>query len=614
MSRRIWLVRSLIAVFFVLGIVGVSQAQSNKSFYWDRMDVDITVQENSDLHIVETWEATFTRGEFRFAYRDIPTDRLTGISNVAVSEGDRQFTHAQTEAPYTFLTTTSGGKFRIEFFFPPTSDSTHTFVISYTVHGALRIYEGGDQVWWKAVFPDRTFAVNSARVTVNLPPAATADVVESYGAPATHQVVGQRQVVFTSTEPIPGGQELEVRVQFPHGIVQGQSAGWQAAEDRKPVINLIALAAGILALTGGIALLVLLWYMRGRDKPVGLVAEYLTDPPSDLAPGLVGTLIDEKADMKDIIATLVNLGHKGVITMREEQSSGFAGFGTRHDFTFELVDTSQTLLPHEKMLVESMFKSKTQVDLSDLKNKFYKSVSALQSQLYDEVVEAGMFKSSPQTTRRMYSCLGFLLLAGGVASLFLFASLLMSQGELTICPLMSIAAVGVGVLIVGNFMPRRTKEGATANAQWKAFRRYLENIEKYAELEKVKDTFDKYLPYAIAFGIDKSWVNKFEKIDTPAPPWFIPWGVPYMGGGYGRVAGRSAPMSTGGEGGGMPSLDQAAGRMSTSLNAMSVGLVTMLNSTASTMTSQPRSSGGGGFSGGGFSGGGGGGGGGGGFG
>ena len=83
------------------------------------------------------------------------------------------------------------------------------------------------------------------------------------------------------------------------------------------LINLILGEVGIVILVSGAVGLYILWYLRGRDKPVGLVAEYLREPPSDLHPGVVGTLIDEHANHHDVIATLVNLGERNLLPTLE---------------------------------------------------------------------------------------------------------------------------------------------------------------------------------------------------------------------------------------------------------------------------------------------------------
>jgi uncharacterized membrane protein len=90
--------------------------------------------------------------------------------------------------------------------------------------------------------------------------------------------------------------------------------------------------------------------------------------------------------------------------------------------------------------------------------------------------------------------------------------------------------------------------------------------------------FEKYLPFAMAFGVEKKWAKAFEGIYTEPPRWYA--GTNPMGFNATSFSSRLSTMST-----------QAA----------------------TTMASSPRSSSGSGFDGGGSSGGGGGGGGGGGF-
>jgi len=221
-----------------LGLAGVVQAQS-KTYIWDRLDVDITVLENSDIHIVETQQFTYTSGEFRYGYREIPTDRLEGITDVEVWEGDRQYQPGH-GGDYTYETFyNDDGDFTIKWYYPGYRDSTHTYTIKYTVKGGLRLYDGGDQVFWKAVFPDRDVPVLASVVTVHLPAAFDPGelVIAAYdGSRGERQDVQIQnkgsEVVFTAGQT-QLNHELEVRVQFPHGVVQGAPPGWQAAYDKK---------------------------------------------------------------------------------------------------------------------------------------------------------------------------------------------------------------------------------------------------------------------------------------------------------------------------------------------------------------------------------------------
>src|SRR5690606_26082375 len=106
-------------------------------------------------------------------------------------------------------------------------------------------------------------------------------------------------------------------------------------------------------------------------------------------------------------------------------------------------------------------------------------------------------------------------------------------------------------------MPRKTDKGAEAAAMWRAFRRYLQDIEKHRDLGAAGEIFDRYLSYAIAFEIDKGWIRKFSEAGARKPAWLGTGGevVETMGdvvvvgdlsgagdliGSFGRVAGSAS--------------------------------------------------------------------------
>jgi len=135
--------------------------------------------------------------------------------------------------------------------------------------------------------------------------------------------------------------------------------------------------------------------------------------------------------------------------------------------------------------------------------------------------------------------------------------------------------IGFGIV-----MPARTVEGARAREKVLGFLEFLDRVEgdRLRDFVKTPEMFERFLPFAMAFGVEKKWARAFADICTEPPRWYS---------------------------GGYPGQFNAA--------VFSDRLSTMTTRAASTMASSPRSSSGSGFSGGGSSGGGGGGGGGGGF-
>jgi uncharacterized membrane protein YgcG len=341
---------------------------------------------------------------------------------------------------------------------------------------------------------------------------------------------------------------------------------------------------------------------------------------------MVGALLDEQVDMEDILSTLVDLAQRKVISITEEETGSIL---RSKDFVYRLERTPPTdLHAYEALLLKSVFGKKSEVRLSDLKDKFYKDLPEIKKSLYTDITEAGFFVRNPESVRSQYGCLG--VAAIGLAGIVSFV-LLGVFGDLTaaaILPGFGMGVTALGLIILARFMPRKTDEGSELAAKWSAFRTYLKDIEKYSDLEEQKAIWDRWLPYAIAFGFEKQYIRKFEKVQAPAPGWYIPGpdmygpyrrryyggqtvGGPVVDGGKG-VPGMGMPRPAEGGGGLGGGLSDMSGNIGGGLTAMSAGLGTMLSSASGTFTSRPAStstsgggwSGGGSFSGGGFSGGG----------
>ncbi|MCX7670617.1 MAG: DUF2207 domain-containing protein [Anaerolineae bacterium] len=485
-----------------------------------------------------------------------------------------------------------------------------------------------DQLFWKAIPAGNPFPTKTAVITLHVPEPATFTNYGIYGAEATASFrPGQRDASITIKGPLRAGQEVEVVAEWPHGIVAGEVQPWQQELDAEaaqkaaqealrqrwgPVLDLTLLALSGLILIGGPVLLYLWWYHRGRDAPVGLIADYLPEPPSELPPGMAGTLVDESADLQDILATILDLARRGVIEIEEIKEPGFLGIGSRNDYVYRRKPVTLPLREYEQTLLAEMFGRKDEIRLSDLKNKFYQAIPTLRKQLYEAVVAEGFFKRSPETTRTRYSVLGILALFLAVCLGALLTGALAEFSSFVLCLPIALGVVAVGIIILARYMPQRTPAGADAAARWKAFKRYLQNLEKYTKVEEAADIFERYLPYAVAFGLERSWLRKFAQVEAPPPTWWIPYGYPRpsYGGGLEPATGSGRPGGSAREvfgESGRPTLSDMSRGMGTSLASMSAGLGAMLSSAAATLTSAPSSSGGGhgGFGGGGFAGGGG---------
>lgn len=65
-----------------------------------------------------------------------------------------------------------------------------------------------------------------------------------------------------------------------------------------------------------------------------------------------------------------------------------------------------------------------------------------------------------------------------------------------------------------------TKKGAEERAKWIGFRDYLQTAERFRMNEEKVETFSKYLPYAIALGVETQWAKRFEIMNMDRLDWF----------------------------------------------------------------------------------------------
>jgi uncharacterized membrane protein YgcG len=594
-----------------------AQTSDGRSLRWDRYDVTINNIDTAAnrFDVTETYALTIETGPFRFGYADIPRGRLTAIQNVAVYDGQTALQSSCSGVAGTFCVTETSSDYSINYYFLRTAQSGQQLQIrlQYTVLGALRSYSGGDQLYWVAVPSGRSFPVLASTVTVVMPPDRPPQVVTSY--PDTwHQTINGNTITWQSPGSLGNNGSVEVRVQYPHDPRMAKPS-WQAAYDREqsyiqnwqPIVSLLLLALSVLLTLGGILFIVLRYLRHGRDPQVLAVPEYVTEAPSDERPGIVGLLLDEKADMQDILATLVDLARQGYFVIEQTDKSSVLGMFASTEFEFHRTDKPATdLKGFEETLLNGLFpRGRQDTSLSDLRTKFYQYIPAIKEQMYTEVVKKDYFKRSPETTRNLW-IFGGIGLAVLAAVAFWGALQVMIVSSLIILPPIGLGIVGMVAAGFGIYMPAKTLKGAQEAARWRAFRKYLEHIEKYTDLKEAAAQFEKYLPYAVALGIETKLVHQLVPVLTSMPAWYFPTylGGPWYGGyrmGGPRYGGTGpGGLSMGGPGG----LNDLSRSLTDGLNAMSGGLTHLLNSASSAMTEKPRSSGSGRF-GGGFSGGGG---------
>ena len=266
------------------------------------------------------------------------------------------------------------------------------------------------------------------------------------------------------------------------------------------------------------------FFKRGRDfKGRGtIVPQY--EAPDDLSPAEMGTLYDEKADVKDIIAAMIDLCVRGYMTIRVLPKA--EGFIFKQD-DYEFLKTNKPkagdkgLSDFESKLFNAIFGSGGTKKLSSLKNHFYTSIPDLTSKLYDGLVAKGYFLKNPHSVRAFYFIKGIVL----VFSSFWIVPILIVffAGPLPY----ALAINGLLSLVLFSFMPSRTAKGAAAYEHIRGFKMYMETAEKdRLKFQENENLFYKILPFAMTLKVADKWSNAFKSAFKQPPSW-------YQGAGYG---------------------------------------------------------------------------------
>lgn len=630
--------RRLVGPFILLVIVAALAAPDHaaaKSAEYTRFDVAIELRADGTYHVTETQVVTLSDGPFSLGHREIPLARTEGITNVQVSAVDDEHRRQPltetdlmglADAPNTFNVRTTSTDVRILWTFAPVDDGTRTFVVEYDVLGALRYYPNEDpanqQIWWTAIGKDLTkeTPVRASTVTITLPDQVPLDAVvlgeNGTDKPADHTTDGR--TFSWMRDDIGRGDDFTVRLQIPP-IVHGLSVpSWQSADDaqrakdaavasRQAVVHLFLLGLGLALVAGGGTSVYGLWYMRGRDPHAGIVADFIPNPPDDLPPGVVGALLDEQADECDVVATVIDLGRRGVVKITDVGMLGPTKRATGYDYLFELVDPSANLTSFELPLVRAIFgsspKAGDKARLGDVRGRVVGAYPEVKQGLYGELVARGLFPRSPESTRASWHKTALVVLViAALAGLIAIAV----EGWWAVFPALAAVALGGVLFRMSRSMPRKTAAGAEAAAKWRAFRRYLDDIEAYENVGEKKQIFDKYLPFAIAFGIDTAWVRTFAAVDTETPGWFETAGdiltapTAHSSGGYGTWSTGSGSIGGGGVNlpdvdlPKIPSMQKMSNKASSGMQSGSSGFSDLLNVAGAIFSILDAFSGGGG--------------------
>lgn len=71
-------------------------------------------------------------------------------------------------------------------------------------------------------------------------------------------------------------------------------------------------------------------------------------------------------------------------------------------------------------------------------------------------------------------------------------------------------------------MPKKTKEGVILKEKSLGLKEFLYRADRYKlKWQEKEEIFEKFLPYAMVFGVVDQWAKNFKNIYTDSPDWYV---------------------------------------------------------------------------------------------
>lgn len=460
----------------------------------------IQVGAQGQLTVLETIDVQVEGRQIkRGILRDFPTDYQDRYGRkVTVPFDVLSVKRNGQDEPYSLQRQKNGASVRIGSASVMLPRGRHVYEIAYRTAFQLGFFDRHDELYWNVNGNGWTFAMEEISAEVSLPASVpeSALKVEAYtgpfGAKGRDYEARARDggATFRTTSRMGAGEGLTIVLMFPKGVVAAPT--WREKFDRWLADNR-GEAFGAAGLLVFLAFLYWRWAAVGRDpRAAPLFPRY--DAPTGLGPAGVRYLDKMACDDRCFAAALLGLGQRGYLRIKEDRGM------------YELERTGKTVdwLPGEAAVAV----------LAPAQG--VRGIGAT----YDPAVQQARAGLDTALARhygeRLFSRnLGSLFAAGLLAAATLFAMFVLD----TATAVMIAAAIGMAIALyfAAKLLPAYTVEGRRLDDEIEGLRQYLsvgekDELMRHKRPPRTQEEFAKFLPYAIALDVEKTWADAFAKV------------------------------------------------------------------------------------------------------
>ena len=435
---------------------------------------DIRVSAEGELTVTETIEVHTEGKEIRRGLvREFPLALPLEVTNVTRNR--------QTE-PYAVERVAGGTRLFIGEAGSTLPPGRHVYEITYRAAGQIGFLDEHDQLHWNVNGNAWSFALErlTAEVTFERPVSARALKVDAWtGGPGPrgndfNAFVRDGSAAFRSSRPLAPREGMAIMVAFPKGVIAPPSilarTGWFFSSNSGAAVG-----AGVLALMLGV--LSACWWRYGRHS---------ADRTASLGAGGVRFVDQQGFDDRCLSAALLELASRGYWRIRE--------LGDR--FRVERTGKEVEWLPGEQALARRLLPG----DLAHLEigKRHDKSIEEARGAFAEELRQH--FGRRYGSGNANFIALGAAIGILGIMAMIVLEAPAAAMGW--VCGLMLATLLVFSIALLPVYSAPRRK-----------FRNEIDGLrQSLSASPQTEEEFSRFLPYAVALGVEKTWSERFTAV------------------------------------------------------------------------------------------------------
>ena len=514
-----------IFLFFLISIVSFAA-----SFRIEKLDIEANLQKDGSMVVSEA--VTYDIDEINGVYFDIDAKGFGELQYIQVFEDDSTGGFKEVDSS-NYEVSVSDELYRIKLY-SKNHNNRRTFKFVYKLPEAITVYDDVAQFNRKMVGQEWQQGINYITAKVIIPVSASYDnsniLVFGHG-PLTGEVDKEGNTVIYKLNNYYPGDFLEAHILMEPEIfseynkskivhkdmkqklldMEAKLADEANAERDKAIrqqemINKVfekpGLIFGVLSSIWGALMYYIHVIFKRKNKVKNSVGKYLRELPDNSSPALVGGFMTNSINDNEILATIVDLVRRKVLTLENSDKNSI----------IILTGSTENLSAQEKAIVDIYINDFGDGKSLDLKSfGFFQKVPMSVARKFEKwraMVQSEMNRKN--LTYQGLGCLGVIFFAF-FPMIFTFAGLVI--GMITGNKMfLLIVVMGIILFVSGAKARYPRKELAEAKDKWQAFKNFLSD---YSQLEEAKITsvhlWEQYFVYAVALGVSEKVVKAYKK-------------------------------------------------------------------------------------------------------